>query len=256
MNLESNMRLHRFYITQEIGDRTELTIDSAELVNQVRRVFRLKPKDSIIVFNGTGIDYECKIDNYGEKNTIVSDSAIRLLVSSSSPSRYVPKVGLFLCTAMVKKDTFEWITEKATELGVTGIVPIAAQRCEKKSLNEERLRKIAIEASEQSGRGTTPMVYAIMEPGEAAAFLKKENPEIKIVAFHTDGELFTRSDLAGFSAGKSPLAVFIGPEGGWSPSEIEMFHKLGIPVRCLGPQVLRTETAVIAALSQVVFDIK
>ncbi len=250
------MRLHRFYVNQEIGNQTELTINSAELVNQVRRVFRLKPGDSIIVFNGTGIDYECKIDNYGEKNTIISDSVIRLLVASSSPSRFIPKNKLFLCTAIVKKDTFEWITEKATELGVTGIIPIAAERSEKKSLNEERLRKIAIEASEQSGRGTTPMVYSIMGPGEAVALLKKEKSEIKIVAFHTEGELFRKSEIFGKSTDVGTLAVFIGPEGGWSPSEIEMFHKLNIPVRCLGSQVLRTETAVIAALSQVVFDSK
>jgi 16S rRNA (uracil1498-N3)-methyltransferase len=215
----------------------------------------LKKGDSIIVFNGTGFDYQCKIDSFGEENKINGDSVIRLLVSSSSRSRFSPKRALFLCTAVVKKDTFEWITEKATELGVTGIIPIAAERSEKKSLNEERLRKIAIEASEQSGRGATPMVYAIMGLGEAAAFLKKENPEIQIVAFHTEGELLARSDLAGFAAEKIPLAVFIGPEGGWSLAEIDMFHKLDIPVRCLGPQVLRTETAVIAALSQMVFDI-
>ena len=252
------MRLHRFYVNQEIGDKKEITIDSAELVHQVRRVFRLKPGDSIVVFNGTGFDYECKIDNFGGKNTIVSDSVIRLLVSSASRSRYSPKRELVLCAAIVKKDTFEWITEKATELGATGIIPIAAERSEKKSLNEERLRKIAIEASEQSGRGATPMVYPIMGPGEAANFLIQEQGErskekgagkIRLVAFHTEGERFQKAEFDS----DSPLAIFIGPEGGWSETEIVMFHKLGIPVRCLGPQILRAETAVVAVLSQVVF---
>ena len=70
------MRLHRFYIDQNIGAQTELTINSAELVNQVRRVFRLKKGDSIIVFNGTGFDYICKIDGFGEKSTIDRDSNI------------------------------------------------------------------------------------------------------------------------------------------------------------------------------------
>lgn len=245
------MRLHRFYIQQEIGAQTEIVIRSAELVHQVRRVFRLKKGETIVVFNGTGFDYECKIDGFGEENTLKSDSVLRLLVSSVSRSRYSPKRRLFLCAAIVKKDTFEWIVEKATELGVTDIIPIRAEHSEKKSLNETRLRKIAIEASEQSGRGTTPMVLPIMGQGEAAAFLKKKKLDIQIMAFHTEGELPARSDLVG----KGPLAVFIGPEGGWSPDEIEMFHKLDIPVRCLGAQVLRTETAVIAALSQVVFDV-
>ena len=94
------------------------------------------------------------------------------------------------------------------------------------------------------------MVHAIMGPGEAAEFVKKENPATKIFAFHTEGPILDRGDLTQ----QSPLAVFVGPEGGWSPTELEMFHALNIPVVCLGPQVLRTETAVIAALSQVVFS--
>jgi 16S rRNA (uracil1498-N3)-methyltransferase len=251
------MRLHRFYISEKIGNQTELAIRSAELVNQVRRVFRLKAGDDIVLFDGTGFDYECKIDSSREKSTIVSDSVIRLIVTASRRSRFVPERKIVLCAAIVKKDTFEWIVEKATELGVTDIIPIAAERSEKKSLNEARLRKIAIEASEQSGRGATPMVHGIMGPGEAAEFLKKEKEEgsreqgeLQMVAFHTEGEAFERSDLSK----TDPLAVFIGPEGGWSEDELDLFHKNEISIRCLGPQVLRAETAVIAALSQVVFD--
>ena len=161
---------------------------------------------------------------------------------------------IYLCAAVVKKDTFEWIVEKATELGVTDIIPIAAERSEKKSLNEERLVKIAVEASEQSGRGATPMMHRIMGQGEAAAFLKSREKDIQMIAFHTEGEQFKREELGSKTA---PLGVFIGPEGGWSPAEIEIsFHKKeNIQVRCLGPQVLRAETAVIASLSQVVFPI-
>jgi 16S rRNA (uracil1498-N3)-methyltransferase len=246
------MRLHRFYVSQEIGDQKQLTIDSAELVNQVRRVFRLKTGDEVIIFNGTGFDYVCKIDSFEKNTKISSDSVMRLTVTETKRSRFSPTRKIYLCAAVVKKDTFEWIVEKATELGVTDIVPIVAERSEKKSLNEERLRKIAIEASEQSGRGTTPMVHGIMGRGEAAAFLKKENKDIEIIAFHTEGESLKREE---FSDTEVPLAVFIGPEGGWSPEEIDMFHKEDVRVRCLGTQVLRAETAVIAALSQVVFTV-
>jgi 16S rRNA (uracil1498-N3)-methyltransferase len=243
------MRLHRFYVSEDIGDKKELVIRSAELVNQLRRVFRLQIGDSIIIFNGTGFDYECKIDGFGEKSKISSDSVIRLLVISTERSRFIPERKLILCAGLVKKDTFEWITEKATELGVTGIIPIRAEHSEKKALNEKRLKKIAIEASEQSGRDATPMILPIMGQGEAAAYLKKENPGIQMIAFHTEGEKFARPGLDE----TRPVGVFIGPEGGWSPDEIDMFHKLNIPVVTLGPQILRSETAVIAALSQVVF---
>jgi len=246
------MRLHRFYVSQKIGDQSQVTIDSAELVNQVRRVFRLKEGDSIVIFNGTGFDYVCKIDSFEKDTKISNDSAMKLTVTETKPSRFLPTRKIYLCAAVVKKDTFEWIVEKATELGVTDIIPIAAERSEKKSLNEERLKKIAVEASEQSGRGTTPMVHGIMGQGDAAAFLKKENKDIELLAFHTEGELLKRGE---FADTKTPLGVFIGPEGGWSSEEMEMFHKENIQVRCLGPQVLRAETAVVASLAQVVFTI-
>jgi 16S rRNA (uracil1498-N3)-methyltransferase len=246
------MRLHRFYTTESLDSKTSITIHSPELVHQVRRVFRLKVGDSIVLFNGTHFDYECKIDGFGEESTIVSDNVIRLYVTATRQSRSSPTCNIYLCAAVTKKDTFEWIVEKATELGVTDIIPVIAERSEKKSLNESRLNKIAVEASEQSGRGTIPMVHPIMGVEDAANFLKKENADIKSVVFHTEGDLFKSTDVDVSSA----VAIFIGPEGGWSPKELEMFHSQNIPVRCLGPQVLRAETAVVATLSMVVFGNK
>jgi len=254
------MRLHRFYTTETLAGRTQLTLNAPELIHQIRNVFRMKEGDSIVLFNGTGFDYLCKIDSKNERSTIVSDSVISLRVVETRPERYSPKRRLFLCTAIMKKDTFEWIVEKATELGVTDIIPLSAERSEKKSLNVVRLQKIALEASEQSGRDTTPMVHAIMGPGEAAAWLKKESVGdtsrgvASLIAFHTEGEAAsTRRHLVELAVQSNPLAIFIGPEGGWSPTEIEMFHKEDIEVLCLGPQILRSETAVVAALSMVVF---
>jgi 16S rRNA (uracil1498-N3)-methyltransferase len=86
---------------------------------------------------------------------------------------------------------------------------------------------------------------------EAIEYLSeiKNNP-IKMIAFHTDADILSKSDIDD----SSPMAIFIGPEGGWSIDEVDLFHKSEIPVVCLGRQVLRTETAVIAALSKVVFS--
>ncbi len=250
------MRLHRFYISEKIANQSEITVHSAELVNQVRRVFRLKKGDSLVLFDGSGSDYECTIDGFGEESKIDSDKVISLHSATSMRSAFIPARNIYLCAAVVKKDTFEWIVEKATELGVTHIIPIMAERSEKKSLNEARLKKIAIEASEQCGRGNIPVMSSIMTLNEAFSFLKKgsQSAEAGIpvsLAFHTEGSLLERSDLPT----NSDIAVFIGPEGGWSETEMDMFHKNGIPVRCLGNQVLRAETAVIAALSQVVFTV-
>jgi 16S rRNA (uracil1498-N3)-methyltransferase len=258
------MRLHRFYIPEEIGSKTELAIHSPELVHQIKNVFRLKVGDSIIVFNGTCFDYLCKIDKFGEPTIIGgnsdSDDGRTLLLTklSSRRSAFSSARKVFLCAAVVKKDTFEWIVEKATELGVTNIIPVMAERSEKKTLNEERLRKIAIEASEQSGRGDVPEISPIVsledaiksfQQGPTSSATSSATVAVKLVAFHTEGG--TRSDLV---QKDQPVTLFIGPEGGWSPDEIEVFHKNNIEVVCLGKQILRAETAVVAALSLIVFN--
>jgi 16S rRNA (uracil1498-N3)-methyltransferase len=248
------MRLHRFFIEETVGAKTELKIHSAELANQIRRVFRLKKGDSVVVFDGSGFDYECRIGAPSGDEVKSVKNLVTLDVVTTMKSRYMPVRDIYLCAAVVKKDTFEWIVEKATELGVTRIIPIMAERSEKKSLNEKRLAKIAIEASEQSGRGSVPLIAPITELKTAIELMKqeagnKENGEIGLVAFHTDTEVLKKSNLDN----SSPIAIFIGPEGGWSIDEIDLFHKNEIQVVSLGAQVLRAETAVIAALSEVVF---
>ena len=92
-------------------------------------------------------------------------------------------------------------------------------------------------------------MHAVISLKEAIEAMKNgaQNSNIEMIAFHTDGEPFNQKDVSK----DEPLAIFIGPEGGWSPEEIAMFHKNEISIKCLGPQVLRAETAVIAALSKV-----
>jgi 16S rRNA (uracil1498-N3)-methyltransferase len=268
------MRLHRFFIDEQVGNKTELNIHSAELVNQIRRVFRLKKGDSIVVFDGSGFDYECRIgESSGGKDESVKN-LVTLDVVTTMKSRYMPARDIYLCAAVVKKDTFEWIVEKATELGVTHIIPVMAERSEKKSLNEKRLAKIAVEASEQSGRGSVPTIAPIVglreavesfnEVGESKVDeVSKVNglsdsrhfTQVKysILAFHTDVEPFDHTDFSKDLPKDGPIAIFIGPEGGWSMDEIDLFHRNEIQIVSLGKQVLRAETAVIAALSEVVF---
>lgn len=246
------MRLHRFYIGELVGNKTELKIHSAELANQIRRVFRLKTGDSVVVFDGSGFDYECRIGASSGDEVKSVKNLVTLDVVTTTKSRFMPARDIYLCAAIVKKDTFEWIVEKATELGVTHIIPVMAERSEKKALNMGRLEKIVIEASEQSGRGNVPMIQpigALKEVIEHVRGLASRGEASELIAFHTDAEPFNPQDVPR----DIPVAVFIGPEGGWSMDEIDLFHKNNVQVFCLGSQVLRAETAVVAALSQVVF---
>jgi 16S rRNA (uracil1498-N3)-methyltransferase len=231
----------------------------------------LKNGESVILFDGSGFDFESEIlsgnegDMEGKKSSNRKDS-ISFRIMQSERSRYMPDRKVSLFCAITKKDTFEWIVEKATELGVSEIIPVLAERSEKKSLNMERLNKIAIEASEQSGRGDVPVVASIKglsevlsEKLEAAGgfftekggsnFSSENSCDLKFFALHTEGDSFEK--CGGSLASSCGVNVFIGPEGGWSPDEVSMFHKHKIPVVSLGKQVFRAETAVIVALSKV-----
>ena len=253
-----------------------MKIKSVELSNQIRKVFRLKLGDHVVLFDGSGFDYESSVEDYGNDFVTVKvlgakqsrfmagrDSASGNSSSENSGGSFGGAREVILCAGVVKKDTFEWIVEKATELGVSKIIPVMAERSEKKSLNMDRLRKIAVEASEQSGRGDVPEIGDIATLAEAVELCEKVDVtscDIVKLAFHTDGETYSmakiRSNTNNKLAGKSEttkLAIFIGPEGGWSPDEIEMFHKHNIDIYSLGNQVLRSETAVVAALSLVMF---
>lgn len=229
------MRIHRFYIETPVSGDT-FDIADRDLVHQWRNVFRYNVGSQVIVFDGGGTDYLCMI------------SSLRSLGATLSVIRQTPtekqKKNIYLCMALVKKDNFELIAQKATELGVSHIVPILCEHSEKRKVNMERLKKIVIEASEQSGRGDIPVVEAQMSIDEL--FQKGILPQEKMV-LHLEGDTFQKY-MSGLNNVYS-FAVFVGPEGGFSPKEIAVFKSNNMPVISLGSQVLRAETAAIAISS-------
>ena len=160
-----------------------------------------------------------------------------------------------LLLSIVKFDAFEFAIEKATELGVGTIVPLAAARSEKALLaaapkRADRWKKILLEASQQSRRLRIPTLAALTKP-EAAFSSRVENQKILLSERSSAPRL--RSLLEGTSATTNPIAVAlaIGPEGGWTDAEFQYGQKHGFCEASLGRLILRTETAVIAALASV-----
>jgi 16S rRNA (uracil1498-N3)-methyltransferase len=147
---------------------------------------------------------------------------------------------IWLCVALIKKDNFEWVVQKATELGVSHIVPIICEHSEKRKLNMDRMKKIAIESSEQSGRGDIPVIHVTTTISDL--FESGVLPQEKIV-FHPSGIPFGQYKDS-TSAGS--FGAFIGPEGGFSDKEMALFKSYNIPIVSLGTQILRAETAAIA----------
>ncbi len=228
------MRLHRFY-TQTSIEATKFDITDRELVHQWKSVFRYNVGSQVILFDGSGTDYLCIITSLRNLG-----ATVEIVEKNSDLAK--PKIGLWLCVGIIKKDNFELVTQKITELGVAHIVPVLCERSEKKNINMERLQKIVIEASEQSGRGDIPVIHEIIDLPDLlkSGILPKEKKVLNLEGVHIDDAV---------SHSPKELAVFVGTEGGWSDNEMKLFVEHDIPAISLGAQVLRAETASIAIAS-------
>src|SRR3989344_2035906 len=226
------MRLHRFYVDKPITDET-FDVNDRDLIAQWRSVFRYNVGSQVVLFDGSGVDYLCMITSLRNLGATVS-------IIKKTKNDFVPSC--------------ELVVEKATELGVLHIVPILCDRSEKKNINMERLQKIAIESSEQSGRGDVPVIHEIIN---LSMLLMSKSPfdimpKEKIVLQLNSryiGDFLEKQPLEASSGRMTKLAVFIGPEGGWSDNELKDFALHNIPSVSLGHQILRTETASIAVSS-------
>src|SRR3990167_5682399 len=147
------MRLHRFYINTPIAEN-KIVVKDEHILHQWRNVFRYNVGSEAVLFDGSGFEYDCVIER-------LSNREAELNVVSKKGS-IMPEREITLYQSLIKKDKMEWVVEKATELGVSKIVPIISDRSEKKGFNLARAKKIAIEASEQCGRGDVPEIGEVM----------------------------------------------------------------------------------------------
>jgi 16S rRNA (uracil1498-N3)-methyltransferase len=224
------MRLHRF-----IGDfdlsQDNIEIKDAELINQVSRVLRLKANDQFILSDGNLNEAVAEISEVN-KNTIIGK------IISRNKNESEAKVRAYLYCAILKRENFELVAQKAVESGIFEIVPLITERTIKTGLNLERLRKIVREAAEQSGRGIVPKLHQAMDFKNVMEHASLNDIN---VLFDPDGKGFTGV------AGAGKIGIFIGPEGGWSGDEIKFAKENNFQIASLGKLTLRAETAAIIA---------
>jgi 16S rRNA (uracil1498-N3)-methyltransferase len=160
-----------------------------------------------------------------------------------------PSVDLTLLLSVVKFDAFEWAIEKATELGVGTIVPVAAARSEKALLaaaekRADRWRRILVEASQQSRRVRIPVLGALLRPEQAFG---RGQTGVQVMLSERSDAVALRDVLGSTRVPQATLAI--GPEGGWTDEEFNTAAATGFREASLGELILRTETAVVAALA-------
>ena len=241
--------MHRFYVDNLSELNKSITIEGED-VNHIKNVLRLTVGDSITISDGSSRDYECVIAS-------ISDVVTADIVDIHDCNAELP-VKLRLFQGVPKADKFELIIQKAVELGAAEIIPVMMERTvvklddKKQDKKLERYRKIAEAAAKQSRRGIIPEVSSYISFKNAVKTLTEADDKVKrmiLVPYESaEGMDYARNIIA--SAGEyDEIDIFIGPEGGFADSEIELAKQSGASIISLGNRILRTETAGLAILS-------
>jgi len=222
------MRIDRFFVNDQLKEGEVVNITDPDIVHQWRKVLRYSPGTPLELCDNSGYVFAGVLRGY--------DKGAEVEISERREGNILKPLTLYM--SLIKKDKFELVCEKATELGVTRIVPITTEYSLEYNLRFDRLEKIVREASEQSERVSLPEIEEVKTLEEAI----EEAPKRSVV-------LVERTE--GGSLKDAP-ALFVGPEGGWSGNELKLFAEKGIEKASLGNQILRAETAGVVGVGAVV----
>ncbi len=235
------MRLTRCHVDLPLQPGATLTLPE-RAASHLARVLRLREGDPCVLFNGDGNDYAARLCTVG-KREVVAQVLDATPVDNESPLRIV------LLQGIARGEKMDLILQKATELGVAAIVPASGARTEVR-LDAERAgkraahwRAVVESACEQSGRARVPALSPPAALAAAAAALAPGGLRLVL-----DPQGSQRLDALDAPA-DATVVVAIGPEGGWAPGDREVLHAAGFTGLCLGPRILRTETAGLAAIA-------
>jgi 16S rRNA (uracil1498-N3)-methyltransferase len=231
----------RFFVEKFNNQRAVM---ESEAAHHLGRVLRAQLGQVYELSDGASV-WLARIDNIGRDRV-----EFQLLEQLPAP---LPQLNTTLLLSVVKFDAFEWALEKATELGVSRIVPLAAARSEKALLaaapkRSERWQKILLESSQQSRRVRLPILDPLTKP---EAVFSSEREGVRILLSESPDAKPLREALAGVHAIAATLAI--GPEGGWTDAEFAAARAASFREASLGKLILRTETAVVASLAALNF---
>lgn len=236
------MKLNRFYIgagsSKEKGgydlNGDICVLYSEGLLHQLRNVFRFTQGDECVLFDDNQNEYHVKL------NSLQKDRGEFEVISKTVVEEKENAISLYI--SVIKKDLFEMLTQKVTEIGVSKIVPIKTERTVVKNLRGDRLEKIVVEATEQSGGVIIPDIEEVRNLEEALSLAESMGEKILVA------DVADRKDLEKIKKEGSKVALFIGPEGGWGTKDQELFSKFGVTKVSLGDKILRAETAAIVGV--------
>ena len=241
--------MYRFYINEE-QHTEEVICVTGEDVNHMKNVLRLKEDDEVVLCNGMGTEYVCRITDESNRDRIMC----RVIQTKNSENELPVKIVLY--QGLPKKDKMELIIQKCVELGVSEIVPVTMKRCivkieddKSEAKKNARWQEISRAAAKQSGRGILPQIGKVISFNEALKKASDEDSRHMLVPYENEEGILSLRDFAdelklSVKNGEKPVvSVFIGPEGGFDESEIQKAKEAGAKTVSLGHRILRTETA-------------
>ncbi|MBN2540678.1 MAG: 16S rRNA (uracil(1498)-N(3))-methyltransferase [Bacilli bacterium] len=227
------------YFIQDQQIHNNLAIITDQDAHHIKNVMRLKPGDALIVVSYSGKTYEAKIKEFTKKDVILTLGNEQIVLDNT--------LNLTIAQALIKKDAFELVLQKTTELGAKGIIPLSTNHSIVKiddfAKKKTRYETIVKEASEQSERNRMPIIHDICN----IETLPYQDYDTIFIAYAREESQTLKAAMENLPKTKNTL-VLIGPEGGFSPSEIQFLQTRGTIVT-LGNTILRSETAAIYVMS-------
>jgi 16S rRNA (uracil1498-N3)-methyltransferase len=243
--------MHRFFVVEK-NLRGKQVFLTGRQAHQIRNVLRMKPGDHIIVLDNTGCEYTVVLTKVGRQDVVGE-------VISQRQAQAEPKMQITLYQSLLAREKFEWVLQKCTEVGVTKFVPMITERSIVRrpdaitSRKLSRWRDIIAEAAEQSGRGLIPQLNAPVNFADALCRLG-DFDRCLIGTLAADGSNI-REILQTRETKPVAVALFIGPEGGFTDGEIADTCSKGATAFSLGKRILRTETAAVVASAVILYEL-
>ena len=225
----------RLFVEQELSSAVQVTIEGNQ-AHYLTRVMRVAPGDAVILCDDITGEWAAEVVEAGKRHVLLQPR------DHQRPREAVPD--FWLCAALLKKDRFDLVLEKATELGVDRILPVITRRCVADKLNAERAATVVTEAAEQCARTALPEVAAVCRLDT----LLDEWPQERHLFFADEEGGEPAADA--FCYAEGPAALLVGPEGGFDDAERAAIraHPASVAIS-LGPRILRGETAAIAGMA-------
>lgn len=243
--------MHRFFVAPELVRQPGSTITlPKELAHQVRDVLHLQPGEQVMLLDNSGDEIAASIAS-------VNKSAVTVQLHERRPGKSDPPVRIILCQGLLKSARFEWILEKGTELGVSVFFPILCRRStsgleDAGTAKMQRWQRIITEAAEQSGRSRLPELLPIRTLKDALATIP--SGALALMPWEEEHGVTLREALKSSTA--LTVIIFIGPEGGLTIEEVRQAQHHGAHIVSLGSRILRAETAALAAVANVMYELE